>query len=166
MWPQAQVEFSSTGVLEQPPALAQRMIGRQYTQHNATKLHVLASNPQALVSDDNGSLVDMLALVAPGSGALMLRVVNTNAAPQALSVTTHGGGLVCSLAAVSGLVCDTLACGPLEVNTWSNATACAPRPLDVAINHTATPQTCATISLTVPPFSFTTCSSSPRDPVP
>ena len=168
---QAQVEFSNRAVLEQPPALANRMIAGQFLGANATTLNVLGSTPAAITdSSDNNQILDLVFLSPPGeAGALMLRAVNTRETAATVEVTVSGEAGHCArlLEAGPALNCSTMACGARAVNSWDAPRACSPKPLPTApafsAAHSAAGEdedgerSCGVLRLSLPPLSFTVC---------
>ena len=166
---QAQVEFSNRAVLEQPPALANRMIAGQFLGANATTLNVLGSTPDAITdSSDNNQILDLVFLSPPGeAGALMLRAVNTRQAAATVEVTVSGEAGHCArLEAGPALNCSTMACGARAVNSWDAPRTCSPKPLPTAPAFAAHgtagedeegERSCGVLRLSLPPLSFTVC---------
>ena len=171
------MEFSNRGVLEQPPAFANMMIAQQYLRDNASLLHVLESSPLAITdSDDNNQILDLLFLASPQSGntsatatgSIMLRAVNTRKSAVTVDVSLRGGAVHCKLLAENlPLDCVTLACTDQAVNSWSSPGVCRPKPLPVlpvftTAEHSGTTHaqhSCGVLTLSVPPLSFTVCST-------
>ena len=171
VWPQAQVEFNNRGVLEQPPALANRMIAQQYMRFNDSSLHVLDVSPSSFTDDsDNNQILDLLFLTAP-TRTLMLRAVNTRQAAASVEVSISGDAAHCEKAAQSPpLKCIVLACAERAVNCWTAPDACSPKPLPTVPTFAAGQleelyedtqlRSCGTMKLSVPPLSFTVCHAS------
>ena len=164
------MEFSNRAVLEQPPALANRMIAGQFLGANATTLNVLGSTPDAITdSSDNNQILDLVFLSPPGEAALMLRAVNTRQTAATVEVTVSGEAGHCArlLEAGPALNCSTMACGARAVNSWDAPRACSPRPLPTApafsAAHSAAGEdedgerSCGVLRLSLPPLSFTVC---------
>ena len=164
------MEFSNRAVLEQPPALANRMIAGQFLGANATTLAVLGSTPEAITDpSDNNQILDLVFLSSPGeAGALMLRAVNTRQAAATVEVTVSGEAGHCArLGAGPALNCSTMACGARAVNSWDAPRACSPKPLPTApafsAAHSAAGEgeegerSCGVLRLSLPPLSFTVC---------
>ena len=166
VWPQAQLEFTASTVLWQPPALAQQMLAAPFIRVGtgphpaAPKLEVLAVAPALFtVSGDNESIVDVLALRRPPPGwpvprsgsspALVIRMVNTHTGPAAVELQFPSEvGFLAPLTS-----CTTLACDPLAVNTLDSPAACSPQALPTG----ATRWHGSVLNAVLPASSFTMC---------
>ena len=156
-WPQALYEFSKGGVLKQPPALIQAMLAESFGR--ATSLEVIGSSPERFTSrSDNTSVLDLLVLKNIRENSLSLRIVNSFAQPANMSVRLPPQ----AAEAPNVYDCIYLACDLNAVNSWQRPHACYPEAMPNDVPGARRQPQNGVLSMTVPAFSFTVCTSQPH----